>query len=415
MGRGAKAANGVSHIEPRQITFEEFNKHNKKDDQWLMINRKAYNITEFARRHPGGAKILNHYAGEDATDAWTAFHNDKEKVSKYLKSIYVGDVVDAPQSSVQEDFRKLRELVDKNGWMEPEPWFYVGHFLHVIALEALAVAVLWYWGPNVFSVLVAMLLMATSQAQSGWTQHDYGHHSVFKDLKRAHIFHHLTIGFMKGASSHWWNFRHFQHHAKPNRVKKDPDIDIAYLFLIGDNLPVEFGQKKRGKMPYQFQHKYFFFSFLRSQDLALAIAFFYRIGYVFSPFFGGWGTFFFYMGVRFFESHWFTWVTQMSHLPNDVARDTESMDWFTMQLKTTCNVEPGVFNDWFTGHLNYQIEHHLFPTMPRTSFHKVRPLVQSLCKKHNIEYRNKTLYNAFADIVRMLKKSGQLWYDAYYE
>ena len=60
---------------------------------------------------------------------------------------------------------------------------------------------------------------------------------------------------------------------------------------------------------------------------------------------------------RFFESHWFTWVTQMSHLPNDVARDTETMDWMTMQLKTTCNVDPGVFNDWFTGHLNYQIEH----------------------------------------------------------
>ena len=67
MGKGAKAANGVSRIEPRQITFDEFNKHNKKDDQWLMIGRKAYNVTEFAKRHPGGAKILNHYAGEDAT------------------------------------------------------------------------------------------------------------------------------------------------------------------------------------------------------------------------------------------------------------------------------------------------------------------------------------------------------------
>ncbi|RUS91181.1 hypothetical protein EGW08_001094 [Elysia chlorotica] len=435
MGRGAKSANGVSHIEPRQISFEEFSKHNKKDDQWLMINGKAYDVTEFAKRHPGGAKIINHYAGEDSTDAWTAFHNDKEKVSKYMKSIYVGDIIDPPQSSIQEDFRKLRQLVDSNGWMTPEPWFYIWNFCHVILLEALAVTVLWYWGANFITVVAAMLLMATSQAQSGWIQHDYGHHSVFKDLKRAHIFHHITIGFMKGASSHWWNFRHFQHHAKPNRVRKDPDIDIAYLFLIGDNLPVEFGKNKRGKMPYQFQHKYFFFlgpplllpiyfhleiiyfCIKRGDwiDLALAIAFFYRLGLLFGPFFGGWGTFFFYMGVRFFESHWFTWVTQMSHLPNDVARDTETMDWFTMQLKTTCNVEPGVFNDWFTGHLNYQIEHHLFPTMPRTSFHKVRPLVMSLCKKHNIEYRDKTLYNAFADIVRMLKKSGELWYDAYYE
>ncbi|GFN91982.1 fatty acid desaturase 2 [Plakobranchus ocellatus] len=435
MGKGAKAANGNCHAEPRQITFEELSKHNKKEDQWLMIDRKAYNITEFAKRHPGGAKILNHYAGEDATDAWTAFHNDKEKVSKYLKSVYVGDVIDAPESELQADFRRLRELVEKNGWMEPEWFFYVWNFVHVIALEVAAVWVLYYFGTGIIPILTSMVLLATSQAQSGWTQHDYGHHSVFKDLKRSHIFHHITVGLIKGASSHWWNFRHFQHHAKPNRVRKDPDIDIAYLFMIGDNIPVEWGKKKRGKMPYQFQHKYFFFLgpplllpiyfhfeiiyfCLKRKDwldFSLAILYFYRLGYMFGPLLGGWGTFFFYMGMRFIESHWFTWVTQMSHLPNDVNRDNEQMDWVTMQLKTTCNVEPGPFNDWFTGHLNYQIEHHLFPTMPRTSFHKVQPLVMSLCKKHGLEYRNKTLYNAFADIVRMLKKSGQLWYDAYYE
>ena len=67
MGRGANSSNGVSRIEPRQITYEEFSKHNKRDDQWIIINRKAYDITEFAKRHPGGAKIMNHYAGEDAT------------------------------------------------------------------------------------------------------------------------------------------------------------------------------------------------------------------------------------------------------------------------------------------------------------------------------------------------------------
>jgi fatty acid desaturase len=63
---------------------------------------------------------------------------------------------------------------------------------------------------------------------------------------------------LQGASSHWWNFRHFQHHAKPNKLKKDPDVDMAYLFLLGDELPKEWGKKKRGYMPYNFQHEYFF-------------------------------------------------------------------------------------------------------------------------------------------------------------
>ena len=63
-----------------------------------------------------------------------------------------------------------------------------------------------------------------------------------------------------------------------------------------------------------------------------------------------------YLCVRFVESHWFTFVTQMSHIPMEIDRD-HCHDWLTAQTITTCNVEPSAFNDWFTGHLNYQIEH----------------------------------------------------------
>ena len=51
----------------RTVTLEEVRKHNKRDDKWLVINGKAYDITHFAKRHPGGAKVISHYAGEDAS------------------------------------------------------------------------------------------------------------------------------------------------------------------------------------------------------------------------------------------------------------------------------------------------------------------------------------------------------------
>merc|ERR1719376_65156 len=136
---------------------------------------------------------------------------------------------------------------------------------------------------------------------------------------------------------------------------------------------------------------------------------------MYTPFYGAWQAFAVYLGMRFFESHWFTWVTQMSHLPKKIDMDSKNQDWLTIQLEGTVNVESSPFNDWFTGHLNYQIEYHLFPTMPRHNYSKVAPLVKSICKKHGIVYENKPLFTAFADIVRMLRKSGQLWYDAYYE
>ena len=56
------------------------------------------------------------------------------------------------------------------------------------------------------------------------------------------------------------------------------------------------------------------------------------------------------------ESHWFVWVTQSNHIAMTVDRDRQ-LTWLEMQLAATCNVEKSAFNDWFTGHLNFQIEH----------------------------------------------------------
>lgn len=59
---------------------------------------------------------------------------------------------------------------------------------------------------------------------------------------------------------------------------------------------------------------------------------------------------------RCLESHWFTWVAQSNHVPMDVKAD-EAEPWVKLQMHATCNVERSFFNDWFTGHLNFQIEH----------------------------------------------------------
>jgi len=60
--------------------------------------------------------------------------------------------------------------------------------------------------------------------------------------------------------------------------------------------------------------------------------------------------------IRFLESHWFVWATQMSHLPMHIDYDGND-DWVTTQLRASCNVEHSFFNDWWSGHLNFQIEH----------------------------------------------------------
>jgi len=260
-----------------------------------------------------------------------------------------------------------------------------------------------------------------------------GHLSVFKDSASNRLAHRFVIGTLKAASASWWSWRHFQHHSKPNVMRMDPDVKMGFFFLIGDVMPKKWGVQHRGHPFYHWQHRYWFLvgppfllpiyfhmdvvlRVVRTKDWVDGLwiaSFFARWFLLGAPLFGFMGTIAFYFFIRFVESHWFVWVTQMSHVPMDVDYHKEQ-NWVASQLSTTCNVEPGLFNDWFTGHLNFQIEHHLFPTMPRHNLYKVAPQVQTLCAKHGLTYESKTLYRAFADIVVMLQKSGELWYEAYH-
>ncbi|CAO2596650.1 Fatty acid desaturase 2-like protein FADS2B, partial [Lemmus lemmus] len=224
----------------------------------------------------------------------------------------------------------------------------------------------------------------------------------------------------QGLSADWWNYRHFQHHVKPNIYPKDPDVDVGPLFLIGDTQPVKvhlvtvshcsfirqisFGSLSVGLpflMPVYFNLQSMQVMFLRKYwaDIALVSSFYIRYFITFGPFYGIFGTVLLIYLVKFIESPWIALTTQMSHIPMKMSQE-ENHDWLSTQILATCNTEQSFFNDWFTGHLNFQIEHHLFPTMPRHNYHKVAPLVKSLCAKHGLQYENKPILKAFGDIAR---------------
>ncbi|ETE68146.1 Fatty acid desaturase 1, partial [Ophiophagus hannah] len=66
----------------------------------------------------------------------------------------------------------------------------------------------------------------------------------------------------------------------------------------------------------------------------------------------------------------------------------------------TCNVDHSWFNGWFTGHLNFQNEHHLFPIMPRHNYYQVALLIKYQCAKLNVQHECKSFLTAFANAVK---------------
>lgn len=65
MGKGGNQGEGEAPMPTYR--WEEIQKHNLRADKWLVIGRKVYNVTKWSSRHPGGQRVLGHYAGEDAT------------------------------------------------------------------------------------------------------------------------------------------------------------------------------------------------------------------------------------------------------------------------------------------------------------------------------------------------------------
>uniref|UniRef100_A0A8C0W2S9 Uncharacterized protein n=1 Tax=Castor canadensis TaxID=51338 RepID=A0A8C0W2S9_CASCN len=106
-----------------------------------------------------------------------------------------------------------------------------------------------------------------------------------------------------------------------------------------------------------------------------------------------------FVAVRVLESHWFMWITQMNHIPKEIGHEKHP-DWANFQLAATCNVEPSLFIDWFSRHLNFQISTISSPQCRGTATTS-GPSGQSEAFSH-----------CPGGHIRSLK-SGNVWLDAY--
>ena len=132
MGKGGNQGEGAAELEAPMPTFrwEEIQKHNLRTDKWLVIDRKVYNITKWSSRHPGGQRVIGHYAGEDATvRAWGLSRHPStlkgggrsrgaQDVRQHLqRRVELGGAVPVGRKSVHDAHRPLRILIPWHSWV----------------------------------------------------------------------------------------------------------------------------------------------------------------------------------------------------------------------------------------------------------------------------------------------------------
>jgi fatty acid desaturase len=261
--------------------------------------------------------------------------------------------------------------------------------------------------------------------QIGFLGHDAGHRQMFASRRANYVLGVLHGNLAIGLSYGWWVDKHNRHHAHPNQEDKDPDIDLGAL---------AFTVKQAGShgrvaaFIYRYQ-AYLFFPLLLLQAIALHVesvkALINRtarhriwesvlfaahlVGYlgvvflVLSPVHAivfiavQQGLFGFYLGCSFAPNH-----KGMAMLAAD-----DRTDYLRRQVLTSRNVRGGWLTDFALGGLNYQIEHHLFPSMPRPNLRRSQALIREFCQQHGVPYSQTSLVDSYAQALRHLHTVGR--------
>jgi fatty acid desaturase len=90
-----------------------------------------------------------------------------------------------------------------------------------------------------------------------------------------------------------------------------------------------------------------------------------------------------------------------------VLSEQDNLDFLRRQVLTSRNVSGGRLTETMLGGLNYQIEHHLFPSMPRPSLRRCRILVRAFCAQTGLLYCETGLVSSYSQVLRHLHAAGQ--------
>ncbi len=280
-------------------------------------------------------------------------------------------------------------------------------------------------GDSWYQTIVAAVL-GVLFTQVAFLGHDGGHQQVFQS-KRANDAIGIVAGdLFVGLSYGWWVDKHNRHHANPNHEDKDPDIGDGVFAFTTEHVARRTGGFGRFMARHQ---AWLFFPLLtleginlhvasigalirgrgrryRRLEIALfsvhAVAYLGGILLVLSPVKAlafiaiQQGVFGLYMGCSFAPNH--------KGMPTFAA--DAGLDFLRKQVLTSRNVRGGWFTDVLLGGLNYQVEHHLFPNMPRPSLRKAQALVRAYCRDRQIAYTETDLIGSYVAALRHLHDLG---------
>ena len=321
-------------------------------------------------------------------------------------------------------FRALALQVRAMGLLDRRP----GYYRLKIALTIFAFFAGWalfVMAGDSWAALAVAPLMGMMFTQLGFIGHDAGHNQVFRTRRHNRLLGFAVGNVLTGLSFGWWVPKHNAHHAHPNELGRDPDIGEG----PAPHSPDAPGEKpgplaswmSRWQAPLFFplmllrssgMHVLGIQRLARRRDRASAIEaslivlhaalYLTVVLWVLSPLKAlafiavQQGVFSVYLGISFAPNH--------KGMP--IIESATAAGYARRQVVTARNIRGGPLTTFMLGGLNFQIEHHLFPSMPRPNLRRVQVLVREFCAAAGLGYGEESFVGSFRQITRHLSDAG---------
>ncbi|NGO69857.1 acyl-CoA desaturase [Streptomyces boncukensis] len=336
--------------------------------------------------------------------------------------------IDAPPAMPRarqrgSDFSQLSQRITAAGLLARRPGYYALRLTLVALAFAAGGVALFTVGDSWWQLAVAVYL-GLVYGQVALVAHDLAHRQIFRGRRASEFAGRIAGNLGIGMSYGWWMNKHTRHHANPNHEDLDPDVapDIlvwskeqareakglprfigryeAQLFfplltLEGFNLHVA---SVRALREPHMKRKWLEGGLLLVHGVAYSAALFLAMppGLAVAVLVVHHAVFGVYLGSIFAPNH--------KGMPT--LRGDERPDFLRRQVLTSRNVKGGWLTDIALGGLNYQIEHHLFPSMPSPHLRHARPIVRDYCAELGISYHETGLVASWGEALRHMREVG---------
>jgi fatty acid desaturase len=328
-----------------------------------------------------------------------------------------------PAAKNERDYAVLKRRIQDAGLLKKRPSYYALSITTNVLLWTLCLVFVFAVG-TVWGQALGAVGLAIMSVQLGFQLHDSGHRQMFDSPGKNALVGLATADLLLGVSYGWWVQKHNRHHGNPNDVDLDPDIKVGAIAYNDEQAQARRGA---GRLAAMYQAYLFFplttflawsmhvagYSYLlkessRYRRLEAVLLVVHAVLYVGAMlyFLGPWSALMVVLIQKGIGGAYMASVFAPNHKGMPQTDAASRLDFVRTQVLTARNVRGHPLTDLWYGSLNYQIEHHLFPGMPRLNMRKAQPIIASFCRERGISYHETSFLQSYRELLAFLNEIG---------